>query len=171
MQCSQPLPVVEDKDEAKGENSHHVDAQRQQEKEEVAVVPPSDAVVHPWTVMVEVLRRSYTVIHKKGLNHVTYKKVMISPMSICFFVSRITQKLLNEFPQNLDGKWVSTQKRPHKLLVQIQIKQQIKEFPFFVKHWWFLLFYLGIMVGSWCVFRWLVTMSTKGDYWALAVPF
>lgn len=111
MQRSQPLPVVEDKDEAKGENAHHVDAQRQQEEEEVAIVPPPDAVVHPWTVMVEVLRRSYTVIHKNVLNHITHKKVMFSPMSICFVVSRIHKKLLNEFPQNLDGKWVSTQKR------------------------------------------------------------
>lgn len=48
---------MEDKNEAEGKNSHHVDAQRQQEEEEVAVVSPSDAVVHPGTVVVEVLRR------------------------------------------------------------------------------------------------------------------
>lgn len=63
VQRTQSLSVVENKDEAKGENSHHVDAQRQQEEEEVAVVPPADAVVHPGTVMVEILRRrkwSYT---------------------------------------------------------------------------------------------------------------
>lgn len=57
VQRSQSLSVVEDEDEAEGEDSHHVDAQRQQEEEEVAVVPPSNAVVHPGTVMVEVLRR------------------------------------------------------------------------------------------------------------------
>lgn len=59
MQCSQSLSVVEDKDEAEGENSHHVDAQRQQEEEEVAIVPPSNAVVHPGTVVVKVLTRGY----------------------------------------------------------------------------------------------------------------
>lgn len=64
MQRSQSLSVVEDEDEAEGENSHHVDAQRQQEKEEVAVVPPSNAVVHPGTVVVEVLRRDGVTLLK-----------------------------------------------------------------------------------------------------------
>lgn len=57
VQRSQPLSVVQHKDEAEGENSHHVDTQRQQEEKEVAVVSPSNAVVHPWTVVVKVLRR------------------------------------------------------------------------------------------------------------------
>lgn len=52
--------MMEDEDEAEGENSHHVDAQRQQEEEEVAVIPPPDAVVHPGTVVVEVLRTRNT---------------------------------------------------------------------------------------------------------------
>lgn len=56
VQRSQSLSVVEDEEEAEGENSHHVDGQRQQEEEEVAVVPPSNAVVHPGTVVVKVLR-------------------------------------------------------------------------------------------------------------------
>lgn len=33
-----------------------MDAQGEQEEEEVAVVPPSDAVVHPGAVVVKVLR-------------------------------------------------------------------------------------------------------------------
>lgn len=60
VQRSEALSVMEDKDEAEGENSHHVDAQRQQEEEEVAVIPPPDAVVHPGTVVVEVLRTRNT---------------------------------------------------------------------------------------------------------------
>lgn len=48
--------MVEDEDEAEGENSHHVDGEGQQEEEEVAVVPPADAVVDPGTVVVKVLR-------------------------------------------------------------------------------------------------------------------
>lgn len=68
VKLQKPLPVVEDKDEAEGENSHHVNAQRQQEEEEVAVVPPSDAVVHPGTVVVKVLRGRVTVntAHRAG---------------------------------------------------------------------------------------------------------
>lgn len=58
MKSSQLFSVVENKYEAEGENSHHVNAQRQQEEEEVTVVPPADAVVHPGTVMVEILRRA-----------------------------------------------------------------------------------------------------------------
>lgn len=57
MQSSQSLPVVEDKDEAKREDSNHVDGQRQQEEEEVAVVPSSYAVVDPGTVVVKVLKK------------------------------------------------------------------------------------------------------------------
>lgn len=57
VQGSKALSVMEDKDEAERKNSNHVDAQRQQEEEEVAVVSPSNAVVHPGTVVVEVLRR------------------------------------------------------------------------------------------------------------------
>lgn len=48
--------MVEDEDEAEGENSHHVDGEGQQEEEEVAVVPPADAVVDPGAVVVKVLR-------------------------------------------------------------------------------------------------------------------
>ena len=50
--------MVEDEDEAGGEDAQHVDAQRQQEEEEVTVVPPPDAVIHPGAVVVEVLRRA-----------------------------------------------------------------------------------------------------------------
>lgn len=49
--------MVEDEDEAGGEDAQHVDAQRQQEEEEVTVVPAPDAVIHPGAVVVEVLRR------------------------------------------------------------------------------------------------------------------
>lgn len=42
-------------EEAKGEDAHHVNAQRQQEQEEVTVVASANAVVHPGAVVVEVL--------------------------------------------------------------------------------------------------------------------
>ena len=45
------------------------------------------------------------------------KEVVVSPVSVCkhigWFVSRIAQKQLNGFPQNLDGWWVSAQNQPH----------------------------------------------------------
>lgn len=56
MQAVNVLPVVEDEEQAEAEHSHDVSRQRQQEEKEVAVVPPPDAVVHPWTVVVEVLQ-------------------------------------------------------------------------------------------------------------------
>lgn len=56
MQTINVLPMVEDEEQAKAKHSHDVSCQRQQEEEEVSIVPPADAVVHPWTVVVEVLR-------------------------------------------------------------------------------------------------------------------
>lgn len=37
--------------------------------------------------------------------------VMCSPVCVCWFVSGITGKLLNVFPQNLDGGRVAAQNR------------------------------------------------------------
>lgn len=48
--------VVQDVYEAKGEDADHMTCQWQQKQKEVAVVSPPDAVVHPGTVMVKVLR-------------------------------------------------------------------------------------------------------------------
>lgn len=48
--------MVEHKEQTEGEDAHHVGAQGQQEEEEVAVVAPPDAVVHPWAVVVKVLQ-------------------------------------------------------------------------------------------------------------------
>lgn len=62
MQSSQHLPVVEHKNEAEGENSQHVNAQREQEEEEVAIVSSSNAVVDPRTVMVKVLRMRRRIV-------------------------------------------------------------------------------------------------------------
>lgn len=64
VQRSQRFSVIKDKDEAKTEHSHHVSAQRQQEEEEVAVVSPSNAVVHPGAVMVKVLRKGGTFLFR-----------------------------------------------------------------------------------------------------------
>lgn len=50
---------------------------------------------------------------------------MFSPTSAGWFISRITQNLLNGFPWKLDGGWISTQDRTHELLVQLRIKGQI----------------------------------------------
>ena len=56
---------------------------------------------------------------------------MFSPMSVswsvCWFVCRMTQKLLNRLRWNLDEGCVSAQDIPYKHLVQIHIKVQIKE--------------------------------------------
>lgn len=57
VQLPQFIHVVQDVYEAKGEDTDHVTCQRQQKQEEIAVVSPPDAVVHPRTVMVKVLRR------------------------------------------------------------------------------------------------------------------
>lgn len=52
---------------------------------------------------------TFTKHHNKLLNN---NKLMFSPVSVCllvcWFVTRIKQKLLKEYPQNLDGGWVST---------------------------------------------------------------
>lgn len=55
MQLPQRVHVLQDVDEAEGEDGHHVKGERQQEQEEVAVVSPPDAVVDPGAVMVEIL--------------------------------------------------------------------------------------------------------------------
>ena len=47
--------MVQDVYEAEGEDTDHVNCQRQQKKEEVAVVAPPDTVVHPGTMVVKVL--------------------------------------------------------------------------------------------------------------------
>lgn len=47
--------MVEDKKQAKAKHSHDVGSQWQEEEEEVAVVPPTNTVVHPRAVVVEVL--------------------------------------------------------------------------------------------------------------------
>lgn len=52
---------------------------------------------------------TFTKHHNKLLNN---NKLMFSPVSfcllVCWFVTRIKQKLLKEYPQGLDGGWVST---------------------------------------------------------------
>ena len=50
-----PLLVIQHVEQAEREYGHHVYAQGHQEHEEVAVIPAADAVVHPWTVVVECL--------------------------------------------------------------------------------------------------------------------
>ena len=50
------VPLVEDVDEAHDEDGGHVGREGEQEHEEVAVVSPPDAVVHPRTMVVEDLR-------------------------------------------------------------------------------------------------------------------
>lgn len=55
MQAVNVLAMVEDKEQAEAKHGHDVSCQRQEEEEEVTVVPPTNAVVHPRTVVVEVL--------------------------------------------------------------------------------------------------------------------
>ena len=45
---------------------------------------------------------------------------------VCWFVTRITQKLLDGLPWNFDIGWVFTQYRPHWLLLWIWFKEQIQ---------------------------------------------
>lgn len=55
VKLPQPVHVVQHVHEAEGEDADHVDGERQQEQEEVAVVSPPDAVVDPGAVMIEIL--------------------------------------------------------------------------------------------------------------------
>jgi len=57
VQAIHALAMEEDKEQAKAKHGHDVSRQRQEEKEEVTVVSPADAVVHPWTVMVKILHK------------------------------------------------------------------------------------------------------------------
>lgn len=57
MQLPQIVHVVQDIHEAKGEHSNHVNGERRQKEKEIAVVSSPNAVVHPWTVMVKILRK------------------------------------------------------------------------------------------------------------------
>lgn len=45
------------------EDGRHVDRQRNEEQEEVAVIPSTDAVIHPRTMMIERLTK-----HNKSIN-------------------------------------------------------------------------------------------------------
>jgi len=47
------LLVVEDEDQAEDEDAGHVKRERYQEHEKVAVVPPTNAIVDPWAVMIK----------------------------------------------------------------------------------------------------------------------
>lgn len=38
---------------------------------------------------------------------------LVCSLVVIWLVSMITQKLLNRFPLNLDGGWISVQKTPH----------------------------------------------------------
>lgn len=48
--------MVEDIKEAKAKHTHDVRCQREEEEEEIAVVPATDTVVHPRAVMIKLLR-------------------------------------------------------------------------------------------------------------------
>lgn len=45
-----------------------------------------------------------------------------------WILKRLHEKLLNSFPQNLDGEWVSVHNRPHSLWVQIWTMGHNQEF-------------------------------------------
>lgn len=48
--------MVQDEEQPKTEDAHDVSCQREQEQEEVAVVPPAYTVVHPRTVVIKILQ-------------------------------------------------------------------------------------------------------------------
>lgn len=62
----QLLLVVQDKNQTKAKHIHNVSGERQQEEEEVAVIPPTNAVVHPGTMVVKILRGHAVEKEKKG---------------------------------------------------------------------------------------------------------
>ena len=51
----------------------------------------------------------------------TYEIWHLHFLLVCWFVSRITQNLLNRLPQNLEGGWGSAQNRTCSLLMWVQI--------------------------------------------------
>lgn len=55
VQAVDVLSMIEDEEEAKPEHGHDVSREREKEQEEVSVVPSPDAVVHPGTVVIELL--------------------------------------------------------------------------------------------------------------------
>ena len=57
--------VVEHVDEAEDEDGRHVEREGDEEHEEVAVVAPPDAVVHPGAVVVENLREETTGVTRR----------------------------------------------------------------------------------------------------------
>ncbi|TNN50541.1 hypothetical protein EYF80_039243 [Liparis tanakae] len=81
VQAVDVLPMVEDEEQAKAKHCHDVGSQRQKEEEEVAVVPPADAVVYPRTVVVEVLPRSDSHVSETMHNatYVKQKKSVVEP--------------------------------------------------------------------------------------------
>lgn len=50
------LCMVQDEEQPKAEDTHDVSCQREQEQEEVTVVSPTYTVVHPRTVVIEILQ-------------------------------------------------------------------------------------------------------------------
>lgn len=78
---------MQDVYEAKGEDADHVNCQWQQKQKEVAVVSPPDAVVHPGTVVVKVLRgecgKRKTYIKKSILNDFDFHGKLVE-YTLCF---------------------------------------------------------------------------------------
>lgn len=70
MRRVQLLLVVQDKNQTKAKHIHNVSGERQQEEEEVAVIPPTNAVVHPGTMVVKILR-GHAVEKQKQSGHVS----------------------------------------------------------------------------------------------------
>lgn len=47
--------VMEDVEQTEAKHINNVNSEREQEQKEITIVPPSNAVVHPWAVMVKLL--------------------------------------------------------------------------------------------------------------------
>ena len=68
----------------------------------------------------EIMVRSFHVIKwtsRRRCIHQCWVDFWLVPLS-----ARLMQEPQNEFPQNLDGGWVSAQNRPYYLLVRIRTK-------------------------------------------------
>ena len=71
----QAFLVAEHVEHTPGEHGDHVNAEEYEKEEEVPVVPPADAIVHPWTVMIEGFWRRESSISKLAVGQIYGRKL------------------------------------------------------------------------------------------------
>ncbi len=53
MDLVQLFSVMEDVQQTEAKHIHNVNSEREEEQKEITIIPPPNAVVHPWAVMVK----------------------------------------------------------------------------------------------------------------------